>query len=65
MEVGLELELHVKLLFQPIMWRICSHFSGGSEATYIVNCENKANSAQLELKLGLNLAKHGSRYKLS
>jgi hypothetical protein len=28
----------------------------GSTATYLVNCERKANSAQLGLELGLSLA---------
>ena len=35
----------------PLIWRIYGHLSGGYAATYLVNCENKANSAQLELEL--------------
>ena len=38
------------------IWRICSQLSGGSGASYLNYCENKANSAQLELELGLSLA---------
>jgi hypothetical protein len=41
---------------RPLIGRICGHLSGGSAATYLVNCENKANSSQLELELGLSLA---------
>ena len=41
---------------RPVIWRICGQLSGGSTPIYLVNCENKANSAQLELELGLSLA---------
>jgi hypothetical protein len=58
--VELELELHVKLLFQdlrPLIWRICGHLSGRFAATYLedlrpliylVNCENKAKLSPAE-----------------
>ena len=39
---------------RPVIWRICSRLSGGSAASYLVKCENKANSAQVELELGLS-----------
>ena len=40
----------------PLIWRIYGHLSGGYAATYLLNCENKAKSAQMELELGLSLA---------
>jgi hypothetical protein len=30
---------------------VCSHVSGRSAATYLVNCENKASSGQMKLEL--------------